>query len=197
MKFNPSGLVGGVVVLLVVIAGGYWLLQQPHEAMAPVATSTYPTALPTSSTSTSSTLPSAPSGLPPGSIVTGRTVWEGKTGDDWKIAFNVQTTWKFSDTATADGKHLAQATGGDNTTTFFVSRNMPIAEPSKLTYTQKSETVAGKSVTAHVYANPKAGTAFYEFFSLPVGTDTYYFRLESKVASTKVAEDFISLIVIK
>lgn len=189
-----------VIVALVVVLGGAALWYSMKNSAAPGDTTPVVTPAPTaSSTGTPSVsgLPDAPPNLPPGTEVVGKTVWQGISGDDWKLVFQAQTVWKINTIKTEDGKHLSQVTGGDDTTTYFVSRDLKISEPSGLSYTTKSLSVAGRTVTAHVYTNPNTTNAFYMYFSIPVEGDTYYFRLASKVASMKVANDFISLIALR
>lgn len=192
-----------VIAAVVIVLGGgalWYATKSPAQDTAPVITP-LPVSVATTTASAPALapdgLPAAPAGLPEGSHVTGRTVWKGITAGDWKIAFSIVSSWKAQTLSTGGSQAIAQITGGDETTTYFVSRNIRIAEPSGLSYTTKKLVIAGVNVVAHIYTKPNATSAFYEFFTLPVGADTYYFRLESKVPSTQVAEDFESLVVIK
>lgn len=204
---EKKNLIPIIVVAAIVVLGGaaLWYSMNrsasdttaPEIAPVPVLSTTSDAGAPSAAVPGKATLPDAPPNLPAGSIVTGRTVWQGKTADNWKIAFSVASGWKLQTLSVKGSTDIAQITGGDDTTTYFVSRNIRINEPSGLTYSTKKITVAGKSILAHVYDKPNATSAFYEYFTLPVAGDTYYFRLESKAASTKVADDFISLVVIK
>lgn len=142
--------------------------------------------------------PSAPAIAGAGSdaSVGGKTVWRDITADDWSIVFKVQTKWKAAPVYGSDHR-LSQVSVGGDAESFFVSKNIKISEPSKLTYTTKTMAIAGKSVPVHVYTAPNATNAFYWYFSFPEATDTYYFRIESSVPSTKTAEDFVGFISLK
>jgi hypothetical protein len=190
-----------IILAFVVVAGAaLWFSQKD-----PVATNQEPAdiaPLPTIATSSLPGVATTPAALAEqtgGSIVpkvSGQTVWRIITADNWDIVFKIQTSWKVSGVYTED-KKLSQVSIGGDSADFFVSRNVHIAEPSKLAYTTTTRTIAGKSVTVHVFEKPNAKYAYYEYFSLPVGTDTYYFQVKSAVASKKEEQDFIDFIALK
>lgn len=189
MKTNPLGLVAGVAVLLIVIAGGYWLLQRPAPQAAPVATSTYPTTLPEATSST-------PTTSVPGTPIVTQTLWRSIDAQAWKILLSVQTHWKVGAISSSD-KVLSQLSIGGDTANYFVSRNIPIAEPSKLTYKTTTRKIAGDTVSIHNFVNPNGEYVAYEYFSIAAGGDTYYFQIQERPGFTKEVNDFLSLVEIK
>lgn len=182
-----------IIIAAVVILGGGALW---YSTQNPAAPSPAPEVAPVPDLATTSA-PSAPqagasggSGIPQ---VAGQTVWGDVNAPTWKIGLKYERSWKLSGIQDAEKKLYQLSMGGD-TIQVFVSRDAKLAEPSKLAYTTVAKTVAGTSVSMHVYEKPNATDAYYWYFSLPAGGDTYYFRIDSTVSSTKLPDDFIGFI---
>lgn len=199
---EKKNLIPFVILAAIVLLGGAAFILSPKSETAgeaPLGIAPVPSVA-TSSGAIGGTpaVPAVPGTAGAGSNATvgGKTVWRDIRADEWGIVFKVQTKWKAAPTYGADHM-LSQVSVAGDTESFFVSKNIKIAEPSKLSYTTKTMAIAGKSVSVHVYAKPNATNAFYWYFSFPEATDTYYFRIESSVPSTTIPDDFIGFVTIK
>ncbi len=105
--------------------------------------------------------------------------------------------WKFGyATSTKNGK-VSQVSFAGEEATVLVSKDMPIAEPSRLEYATHVETIAGQEVSVHEYTNPNEQYAFYEYFALTAGNDTYYFSIKSTSKVKAPTDAFIDRITLK
>jgi hypothetical protein len=186
---NNRNLLIGIVVVIIVLAGlGAWYANQNRyvglPAVAPVGTTSIPVS--------TSTVPT-PGPTKPGVV---ETIWRDFGNDAWKITMKFETDWKVN-AISPDGKELTQVSLGGHSGNYFVSRNLPIAEPSKLTYTTTTRTIAGKTVSIHLYKNPNTSYAAYEYFSIPVEGDTYYFQLKETAYDSSEVKGFLGFIGVK
>jgi len=191
--------VAGLVVILVLGLAAWFLGTTTVSPAAPSA----PEATTSSALPGAPTIQDAPVAAPAPAPSKGgvapsitQTVWKNFANDVWEIKLAWETSWNVAAIPTKDGD-LSQLSIGGKDANYFVSRNVPIAEPSKLSYTTTTRTVAGKAVSVHYYANPSASYAAYEYFSLPAGNATFYFEIQEKTAKPKEVEDFLSLVALK
>lgn len=189
MTNNRTRLIVGIIAIIAVAGVAFWLSNRtPAEGPAPVPVAT--TSLP----ALSSTTPEASSGGTAPAVT--QTVWQDFSNDLWKITLKWQTSWKTSAVPTEDGDLLQLSIGGKYAS-YFVSRNLPIAEPSGKTATAGTRVVAGKTVQVRDFLNPNENYVSYEYFSLPVGKDTYYFQIKEKTGAAKEVNDFLGFVTIK
>lgn len=190
-----------ILAVLVILIGGTGLWYASTKTEAPVNT------VPEMASSTGSAsgtpkydLPVAPApgsvpGVPVGSVA-GQTIWGDLKLPEWKIGVKYETSWKVSSVKDDKGEPV-QVSMGSAKGSYFVSRNLKIAEP-KLEYTITSRKIAGKTVSVHYFKNPNASYVAYEYFGLPVGGDVYYFQIkEISAASTKEVQDFLDFVTVK
>ncbi len=108
----------------------------------------------------------------------------------WKIRLEFDPSWDLNQqgaTIIMSAEHA----------TFYASEDKPIGEPQQVKMTTVKRTVAGKTVTARRYEPSVEGYAYYEFFELPLGNDTYYFKISAKVENDPDVDAFIAGITIK
>jgi len=157
-----------LIVASVVIIGfvAYLVMHNP----APVTVlpeEEIPTSISEASTTAPGTTEKGPSGLVARAVA---------TFPGWKISLKFDPSW---DVTEQSGTVFISSP----TVNFLVNRNQEIGEPAGLEVTSKTRVVAGQTVMVRRFNNPNEDFAFYEYFSLPVGTDTYYFKAKGKTAS--------------
>lgn len=126
-------------------------------------------------------------------VTSGETVWGSLTPAGWDLSFSVEVPWVVKTTKDANG-NATYITASGNTSAVVISKDLHIAEPGTGTPSITTQMIAGHSVQVSKYDNPQKGYAYAVSFVLPVKGSNYYFLFQSTVASTKVSDDFISLI---
>lgn len=145
----------------------------------------------TSTVATTSTAVTATSSL---GVMGGETVWGSLTPAGWDLSFSVEVPWMVKTTKDASG-NATYITASGNTSAVVISKDLHIAAPGTGTPSITTQVIAGQSVQVSKYDNPQKGYAYALSFVLPVkGSSSYYFLFQSTATSTKVADDFISLI---
>ncbi len=190
MTNNRTGLIVGIIAIIAIAALAFWFSERaPADGSAPlpVATTTLP------NLASSSPQASGASGIPAPAVT--QSVWQDFSNDLWKISLKWQVSWKTAAIPTEDGD-LSQLSIGGAKASYFVSRNIPIAEPSGKTVTFGTRTVAGQTVQVRDFLNPSPSYVSYEYFSLSVGKDTYYFQIKEKAGAAKEVNDFLGFVTI-
>ncbi len=112
------------------------------------------------------------------------------TSSDWKIAMTIGLSWVTSRAGETLFVHAENAS-------FTINEDKPIAKPQLIPFRTETRTIAGQSVVVTIYDNPDEEYANFEFFELPLGNDTYYFKAKSTVANDPDYARFYSGIKIK
>lgn len=178
-KYAP--LIVTAVVLIALAA--FFLVKE--TSVAPV--------IPSEATSTGSTATTTPGigmpaaggspvipGVPAGAVV--HRVYDNK---DWDIKLSFDPSWEMSDSGTL-------VTVDAPSTRFIVGQGAAFAEPARGNYVSVKHEVLGEKVTAHRYANPNEEYAFYDYFSVRAGGETYYFNVRSKTMSNAELDAFLA-----
>jgi hypothetical protein len=195
MRYTPAMKKYGIVlIVLIVIAIGIFAFtrtgQAPTIPPAPaeeVPATTGAAENPAPSTDTAVAPAPAPSPAYPG---VGLGIQQVATNPEWKISLKLDPTWSV-------GRSGETLTIRSDTATFLVNEDQAIGEPEMVKMTEATRTVAGRTVTARRYESSSDSYAYYEFFELPLGNDTYYFKAKSTVANDPDVETFVAGITIK
>lgn len=75
---------------------------------------------------------------------------------------------------------------------FMVSKEQPIAKPARLEETKKNRTILGETVEVTRFDNPNENYEYYEFFTLRVDGNEYYFKVSSIIDPNPKVEEFIA-----
>lgn len=173
-----------LVVTAVVLIGIITFFLMKGTTVAPQVPADATSTVPVVATSTSGTSvqpggsPAIP-GIPSNAIVK-RLI----KNDTWDIEISVDPTWQVSDNGTVVTVDAPDAR-------FIVGQGTAFAEPARSSYVNVKHEVLGEKVTAHRYANPNDGYAFYDYFSVRVSGDTYYFNVRSKVEGNAAIDAFL------
>lgn len=170
-NYYPLVGVGGLMVL-----GLLWWVFQGAPAEAPVPES------PTSQTPTLPALPAiqepSPSQGASGITVVEQTILRTFNHPKWHLIVSMPSEWEFATTREADGD-ISAVSFSSSEGNVYVSREDPIAEPSLVSFTTSTRTVAGQSVEVRRYANPNETYASYLYFTLEYGNYQYYVSVRS------------------
>lgn len=74
---------------------------------------------------------------------------------------------------------------------FMVSKEQPIAEPARVEKTETTRTILGEAVEVTRFEKPNDSYAFYEYFTLRVDGNEYYFKISSIIDPNPKVEEFI------
>ncbi|MEJ0054031.1 MAG: hypothetical protein WDN10_04930 [bacterium] len=179
-------------VLIVIGAAALIFIPAAHAPVPEAATTTS-----AAGTATSTPLPAAQAPAPmvplKATNVSNETVWREFTGLGWTLPFSFQPSWAVAADKNQNSM-VTQVRLAASDTSILISKNQRIGMPSKVAFSTSTRSIAGQNVTVTRFDNPNPKYAYYLYFDVPVGTDTYYFSLDSATTSMKVANDFISLI---
>lgn len=187
------------ILALVVIAGAAWLLSRPSPSLAPsdgIPTATT-TVLTQEGTGSPSVATPVPPGLPSGAQVVKQTIWQPYSNSAWELGFRYQSEWEVSEGVPDEDGDITQVSVSTPDAAMLLTKELPIAEPSRLEVKTYMRTVANQEVEVHEYTKPNDTYAYYLYFTITLGNDEYYVSIKSYGAATKPVDDFISRIVVK
>lgn len=178
-KFGPA-----LVVVAILAAFGIFFISggttKAPVVELPSATSTEPAA------KAPAPAPATPGGAKPSGLVASQVA----TYPGWDINLRFDLSWTVREQS-------GLVTVDAPTTTFLIQRNRPIAEPEMVEMKTETRVLDGRMTLTHHFPNPNESYAFYEYFSLQVGDNVYYFKAKSETKSDAELKAFLEGIKVK
>jgi hypothetical protein len=145
----------------------------------------------------SSTAATGANGIPAGILNNSKVSDKGVfTDKNWSLAFTLRPEWNVHELLDANNQ-LHQMQISSSKTVFFISKNEGIGLSGDLKYTTSTRTIAEKSVEVRTYANPSAGFAYYQLFTVSAAEGQYTFLIKNTSVDTSITDTFISSIITK